>query len=59
MSCIDFLFYTNQNIISNYGVDVSIFDKCHRDIIFGKVKICVPLTPVYICAKSGCTVKQI
>ena len=44
MSCI----CTNQNTISNYGVDVSIFDKCHHNIIFGKVNICVPLPPVYI-----------
>ena len=47
MSCIDLLFCTNQNIISNYGVDVSIFDKCHHNIIFGKVNIRVPLPSVY------------
>ena len=39
MSCIDLLFCTNQTTISNYGVDVSIFDKCHHNIIFGKVNI--------------------
>ena len=48
MSYIDLLFCTNQNAISNYGVDVSIFDKCHHSIIFGKVNVCVPLLPVYI-----------
>ena len=48
MSWIDLLFCTNQNTISNYGVDVSIFDKCHHNIIFGKVNIRVPLPPVYI-----------
>ena len=48
MSCIDLLFCTNQNTISNYGVDVSIFDKCHHNNIFSKVNICVPLPPVYI-----------
>ena len=48
MSCIDLLFCSNQNIISNYGVDVSIFDKCHDNIIFSKVNIRVPLPPVYI-----------
>ena len=48
MSCIDLLFCTNQNTISNYGVDVSIFDKCHHNIIFGKANIRVPLPPVYI-----------
>ena len=48
MSCIDLLFCTNQNTISSHGVDVSIFDKCHHNIIFGKVNIRIPLSPVYI-----------
>ena len=48
MSCIELLFCTKQNTISNYGVDVSIFDNCHHNIIFGKVNIPVPLPPVYI-----------
>ena len=48
MSCIDLLFCTNQNTISNYGVDVSIFDKCCHNIIFGKSYISAPLPPVYI-----------
>ena len=48
ISCIGLLFCTNQNTLSNYGVDVSIFDKCHHNIIFGKANIRVPLTPVYI-----------
>ena len=26
------------------------FDKCHHDIIFGKIDICTPLPAVYICA---------
>ena len=41
------LFCTKQNTISNYGVDVSIYDKCHHNIIFGKIDIRVPLTPAY------------
>ena len=47
-SCIDLLFCTNLNTTSNYGIDVSIFDKCHQNIIFGKVNIRVPLPPVHI-----------
>ena len=49
MSSIDLLFCAiyNQSTISNYGVDVSIFDKCHYHIIFVKVNISVPLPPVY------------
>ena len=41
MSCIDLLFCTNQSVISNHGVDVSIFDKCHHNIR-------VPLPPIYV-----------
>ena len=32
---IDLRFCTNQNVISKYGVDASIFDKCHQNIIYG------------------------
>ena len=45
MSCIDLIFCTNQSVISNHGADVSIFDKCHHNIIHGKTNICVPLSP--------------
>ena len=48
MLCIDLLFCTNQNVISNYGVDVSMFKKCHHNIIHGKIDIRVPLRPVYV-----------
>ena len=48
MSCIDFIFCTNQNVISNYGVGVSMFKKCHHSIIHGKIHICVPLPPVHV-----------
>ena len=48
MSCIDLIFCANQNVISNYSVDVSIFKKCHHNIIHGKIDICVPLSPVYV-----------
>ena len=48
MSCIDLIFCTNQNVISNYGVDVSMFKKCHHNIIHGKIDIRVPLPPVYV-----------
>ena len=48
MSCIDLIFCTNQSVISNHGVDVSIFDKCHHNIIYGKINIRVPLPPTYV-----------
>ena len=48
MSCIDLIFCTNQSVISNHGVDVSIFDKCHHNIIYCKINIRVPLPPTYV-----------
>ena len=48
MSCIDLIFYTNQSVISNHGVDVSIFDKCHHNIIYCKFNIGLPLPPTYV-----------
>ena len=48
MLCIDLLFCTNQNVISNYGIDVSMFKKCHHNIIHDKIDIRVPLRPVYV-----------
>ena len=48
MSCIDLIFCINQNVISKYGVDGSIFDKCHYNIIYGKTGIRVPLPPKYV-----------
>ena len=48
MSCIDLIFCTNQSVISNHGDDVSVFDKCHHNIIYGKINIRVPLPPIYV-----------
>ena len=48
MSCIDLIFCTNTNVISKHGVDVSIFEKCHHNIIFGKTDIRVPLPSAYV-----------
>ena len=48
MSCIDLMFCTNQSVISNHEVDISIFDKCNHNIIYGKINICVPLSRPYV-----------
>ena len=48
-SCIDLIFCSNQNLISNYGVDLSKFERCHHNIIFGKINIHIPLPPSYVC----------
>ena len=46
--CFDLTFCTNQIVISNHGADVSIFDKCHHNIIYGKINIRVPLPQTYM-----------
>ena len=47
-SCIDLIFCTNQNVISKYGVDASLFDKCHHIVIYSKINIRVHFPPVFI-----------
>ena len=47
MSCIALIFCTNKNITSNHGVDVAIFEKCHHNILYGRINIWVRLPPVY------------
>ena len=32
-SCIDLIFSNNLNLLSNYVVDLSLFEKCHHNII--------------------------
>ena len=48
MSCIDLIFCTNLNVISKHSVDVWTFDKCHHDIIYGKINNGVNFPPIYI-----------
>ena len=40
--------FTNTNVISKHRVGVSIFEKCHHNIIFGNIDIRVPLPPPYV-----------
>ena len=48
MPCIDLIYCTKQNLISKYGVDASIFDKCHHNIIYGQIDIHIPFPPKYV-----------
>ena len=54
MSCIDLIFCTNLNVISKHDVDVTIFDKCHQDIIYGKISIVLRYQQ-HMFVKSGIT----
>ena len=47
MSCIDLIFCTRQMWFLTQSY-VSIFEKCHCSIIFGKIDLCVPLPPAYV-----------
>ena len=46
MLWIELIFCKNKNIISNHEVDVTIFEKCYYNRIYGKINIWVPLPPV-------------
>ena len=37
-----------MTVISDHGVDLSIFEKCHHNIIFRKIDIRIPLPPNYV-----------
>ena len=49
LPCINLIFCNNQNLISDYGVDLSIFQKCHHNITLGKINIHIPLPLSYVC----------
>ena len=48
LSCIDFVFTTSPNLISNTGVDLSLIDKCHHSLIYAIIDFKVPLPPPYL-----------
>ena len=47
-SCIDLIFCNKLNLLSNYDVDLSFFEKCHHNIIFGKINILILLRPSHV-----------
>ena len=46
-SYIDLAFASNPNVICNSDVGLSLFDKCHHNLIFGELNFMVPLPPTY------------
>ena len=46
-SCIDVVFASNPNVIYNSNVELSLFDKCYRNYVFGELNFMVPLPPTY------------
>ena len=37
LSCIDLIFISNPNLINSSGVEMSLFEKCHHNIVYGKI----------------------
>ena len=47
-SCIDLIFTSNPSFISASGGELSLYEKCHHNLIYGKINFNVPLPPQYI-----------
>ena len=45
--CIDLIFSSDLNITRNCGIEKTIHEKCHHDIIYGTLNFNVPLPPPY------------
>ena len=47
-SCIDLIFTSNPNFITEFGIEKSLYaDSCHHSIVFGEMNLKVPLPPSY------------
>ena len=46
-SCIDLIFSSNVSFIRNYGIEQSIYEKCHHNITYGTLDFNAPLPPPY------------
>ena len=47
-SCIDLSFSSNVNLMKNCGVEQSLYEKCHHNIIYGTLNFNIPLPPPYL-----------
>ena len=47
-SCIDLIFAAGPNLIRETGVELSTFEKCHHNLIYGIIGFKVPLLPPYL-----------
>ena len=46
-SCIDLIFSSNVNLAKNCGIEQSLYEKCHHNIIYGTLNFNIPLLPLY------------
>ena len=47
-SYVDLIFTSNPSFISASGAELSLYEKCHHNLIYGKIIFNVPLPPPYI-----------
>ena len=45
--CIDLIYSSNTSFVKNWGSELSIYEKCHHNIIYGTLNFHVPLPPPY------------
>ena len=45
LSYIDLIFSSNTNFVKNCGSELSIYEKCHHNIIYGTLNFDIPLAP--------------
>ena len=48
LSCIDVIFTSNHNLINSSCVEMSLFEKCHRNIVYGKIDFKIPIPQPYM-----------
>ena len=48
LSCIDLIFTSNPNLMNSSGVEMLLFEKCHHNIVYGKIDFKIPIPPRYI-----------
>ena len=46
-SCIDLIFCNNPELISEYGIDHSLFQTCHNNLLFAKINVKISVPPAY------------
>ena len=46
-SCIDLIFCNKPELISEYGIDHSLFQTCHHNLSFAKIKAKISVHPAY------------
>ena len=47
-TCIELIFTSNPNLINSSGVEMSLFEKCHHNIVYGKIDFKIPIPPPYM-----------